>query len=348
MCYYRVKVVIVLKANRFLMPLISVFLCLILCSCGNKFIYQNDQKINFNYNNISAGACLYWIDESGVYFKQHDFLFNICRLDENGKTKLSSVDDSCSRIQVYGNDMYYYDSAILDNIYHFFKYDLSKDKKKKIATVKSKWIYDYLILDNSIFVVEGFDESLVKNLSVVSLKTGEKTEIEQNILGFGVYNGALHYATERGGVCTIYRYDSVKTEVASFSINGMNADKIYGINFANDSVLLFELFAPNITIYDFKTETVSSYPTRNPVDELIAFENSAFYICGDDETDTLYCLNLDTKETVKIQDFEAGIDLFVASDENAYVCFPSSDSEKIQRYSIDGKFEDIIIDKKAR
>ena len=338
-----------MKQNRLCVFLILISLCMVLCSCRSNFIYENCAQTNFNYNNISAGISPYWIDDNGVYFMQHNLGFDVCKIDQNGKTKIATISEPSSDIQVYGNNLYYFESEI--NQYVFIQYDLVDAQKECIATVNTERIYDYFLLDNSLFVVEGCDEDFIKSISSISLDNGEKKEIAHDIFAYGIINNTVHYLSKEDHTYSVCKYNSSSSEtviLGSFELNEEYDGEVESVNFTSDTILCvqndFEKDASIVSIYDYTARTLETCSFEGWIDEAVAFEDHAF-LCvsngvGDSWTYDIYCLNIETGEKTGIQSFSEDVDLFVASDENVYVSSVGFDG--IRRYSMDGNYKNIL------
>lgn len=327
------------KIISVIMIITVVFL---LCSCKNTQTYIKQDNINLNYNNISAGSGC-WLNNNFICLIKHNFGFDLSIVDDKSK-KIDTLSYSYEA-HLYNDKLYYFDTAGLNSTkYKFIEYDLNTQKKRNLATITAERVYDYYVANEYLYIVVGKNDSLIKDVVSIALDTSKQNTIEQNIFACGIVNGELNYITKEDLKYSVYKYntDNQKSElIGDFELNNkIYNDILLGVNFTSEYIAFAycdnEITKSKIYVYQYDN-TLNEYDFNGTIIEFIAYDKFAFFSADGD----VYRFDFDNKSAEKIAELSVDdISLFVGSDNEVYVA--SMDFNGIRRYSIDGKYEDVL------
>jgi len=330
--------------------LIFIFL-FTLSSCNSKQTYVKQDTINLNYNNISAGSGC-WMGNNFICSTEHNFSFDLYVTNTKGKHKITTLSYSYDA-HVYNDKLFYCDDGILSG-FEFFEYDLATGKSQKIATISAERIYEYYIVNDILYVEVGDDDTLVKDIVAILLDNGKRLTVAKNISVCGIVNNELNYIYQKDSKCSIYKYNADNEKsilIGEFKLK----HKIYssildGANFNSEYVAFVyrneETAESKIYVYKYDDDTLINYDFKGMISEFISYDKFAFFKADgntdDNPTEIIYRFNFNDSSTEKIIELPGYNSLFVGSDDDVYVS--STGFDGIRRYSVDGKYEDVILD----
>ena len=259
--------------------------------------------------------------------------------DNNGRHKITTLSYSYDA-QIIGEKLFYVDDGLLSG-YEFFEYDLKTKKTRKIATLNAKWIYNYYFLHDALYIEIGDDDSLIKDIVAMNLKTGEQITIAKNISACGIANNQLNYITEKDSNCSIYEYDIDNNKsllLGEFELSyNIFQDALVGVNFNPEYVAFAD---DKIYVYRYGDGTLSSYDFDGKINEFISYDKFAFFSANGN----IYRFNFDDNsiETIAKSSTEDSY-LFVGSDDEVYISFMELGG--IRRYYVNGEYEDVILNR---
>lgn len=323
--------------------IVMVMLCL-LCSCNNTQTYIKQDNINLNYNNISAGSGC-WIGNDFIYSIENNLVFNLYVTDIKGKHRIRTL-SYCYDAQVINDKLIYADDGISFGI-EFFEYDLKAEKTRKIATINAERIYTYYLVDDILYVEVGKDDSLIKDIVAITLKTGKQITVAKNISACGVVNNQLNYISQKNSNCSIYKYD-VKNDksvlIGGFELKHMMYNDILdGVNF-NSQYIAFvyrdeKTSKSRIYVYNYEKDTLKISDFPDVIYEFVSYDKFAFFKVESNSNEIVYRFNLSDNSIEKIVELPVYSSLFVGSDDEVYV---SSDFG-VRCYSAYGEYEEVIL-----
>lgn len=319
-------------------------LCL-LCSCNSTQRYIKQDNINLNYNNISAGTGC-WMDNNFIYSTEHNLGFDLYLIDYTNKKKIDTLSYSCNA-NLYNDKLYYLDNLGLSDInYKFIEYDLKNKRKKTIATIIAERIYNYFVIDEYLYVEVGDNDSLVRDIVCVTLDTNQRINVAQNIFSCGIVDGQLNYITQNDLKYSIYKYipdDEKSVLIGEFELTHQIVDGgLDGVNFNSKYIAFaysdYETTESKICVYLYDKNTLTSIDVGGAINEFISYDRFAFFSVDG----IIYRFNFNNNSTEKVIELPTDyVFLFVGSDDEVYVS--SAEFEGIRRYSVDGKYEDVIL-----
>lgn len=315
--------------------IVVAFCLLFMCSCSTSSdIYENQENINFNYNNISNYAG-FWLTTDSICISEHSIFATCFIVDKTSKKK---IDFGLGKIQQYGDKIYILEetSSFDDNRNFRFKlYDINSNKIEKIISVKN-WL-DFLVLNKSIYYLEEnwFDDVYTVSLNKLSLDSKERNTINNNVLSFGVIENSLCYMTKENNKILIFKYDAEeKTSIkyGEFLLEGANTELFNDyyyynvtISYTNNYVFIsrvdYEYETTSILRYSFKTSDLSNMTVDGDVNSFVSYDANSYFLNYSEtsKNSELFLLNNDTNEFTKIAEFKGMGSLFVGSDKGAYV-----------------------------
>ena len=350
--------------KRFLCLILSAVLCVIFSSCTNKNIkYVKQGNISFNYNNIFAGfgGPYFWVDENGVY-RVEDGILGVCSvINETGKRFFVPRHTPRTDMHTYNGELFFLASSDFVE-YSLVKYDISSKKETEIVTFQPEGIHQhqYCIFDNTLYVETGSNEEYVQNITAISLKTNEITNVANDVFWWGVADGAVRYIMRSNDEYKVYQYDAYNNTsffLGQFETELQNSEFFErGVNFTSDTVIL-ELYDPTnfilrMIVYNVKTGEISTHELSCRLNCLVAYDKYIFVATIEEsENDPptrknkLFRVCLENFQMEEIGDFYGDdIYLFVTSDNDVFVA--SSDFDEIYHCTSQGIGENILVNKK--
>ncbi|MBQ9107054.1 MAG: hypothetical protein IJY56_04095 [Clostridia bacterium] len=338
-------------SKRIICIALVIITLLTLCSCDKNQVYVKQDTIKLNYNNITTGGCLS-ITNDVVCFVKHNFGFDLYVIDTKGKHKITTLSYSYGT-HVYNDKLFYYDDGISSG-FEFFEYDLVTQKSKKIATISVERIYNYYVVDDVIYVEIGDNDTLVKDVVMISPDTGKQKTVANEVFACGIVEGKLNFITKKDNEYSIYGYSIESEQINLLGRFELEAE-IYEeyscyVNFNSKYITLVSKDEMNkeseIHIYKYENSSLISYNFKGAIRELIAYDKYAFLRADGKadasvSTEIIYRFNIYNLTIEKIAELSGYNELFVGSDDEVYVS--STDFDGIRRYSVDGKYEDVII-----
>ena len=322
---------------------IIIMLCL-LCSCNSTQTFIRQNNINLNYNNISAGSGC-WMDNNYICSTEHNFAFDLYLMDNTKKDKIDSLSYSYDA-HLYNNKLYYFDDVVLSSTkYEFIEYDLNTQKRKTIATITNERVYNYYIVDKYLYIEVGNNDSLIRDIVCISLDTNQQIIVAQNIFSSGIANGELNYITQKDLKYSVYKYNSNNEKsalIGEFELKHYIDDgALTGVNFNSEYIAFaysdYETTESKVYVYRYDDALVSR-DFDGTISEFISYDNFAFLSVDGN----IYRFNINDNSTERIAELSADdISLLVGSDDEVYVS--SVELNGIRRYSVDGKYEDVIL-----
>ncbi len=336
--------------------LIAILLAaMLLTACSTVYVPQ--QNINLNYNNLSAGEFYYWLENDYVIYSDtdQDYEYKYFIKTEKENTPLSSKETaSWEAVQAYGSYIYYsvaadeneenYDTADI------YRYDTATKNETYIA---SSPYFNNFFADNTYLYLINTQENFngtCYSADVISLETKELITQIPDIYTCGMRNGIFTYLKDTQDGFEIFEYypnTNKSQKIAGFTLPIINDITIYQtVNFTSQVMILesylTETEASQILIYDFNSGNLKTIDPPYSLEEIIAYENHAFCILWDWETDKYYLYSLDLKTYELLQLGRIGGDksLFVTSDEDVYLC---SWDDEIVHYNLDGTKEQVLV-----
>lgn len=318
-------------------------LCL-LCSCNSTQTFIRQNNINLNYNNISAGSGC-WMDNNYICSTEHNFAFDLYLMDNTKKDKIDSLSYSYDA-HLYNNKLYYFDDVVLSSTkYEFIEYDLYTQKRKTIATITNERVYNYYIVDKYLYIEVGNNDSLIRDIVCISLDTNQQIIVAQNIFSSGIANGELNYITQKDLKYSVYKYNSNNEKsalIGEFELKHYIDDgALTGVNFNSEYIAFaysdYETTESKVYVYRYDDALVSR-DFDGTISEFISYDKFAFLSVDGN----IYRFNINDNSTERIAELSADdISLLVGSDDEVYVS--SVELNGIRRYSVDGKYEDVIL-----
>lgn len=318
-------------------------LCL-LCSCNDTQTYIKQDNINLNYNNISAGSGC-WMDNNYICSTEHNFAFDLYLTDDKGKVKIDTLSYSYDA-HVYNNKLYYFDDIGLNSTkYEFTEYDLNTQKRKRIATITNERVYNYYVVDRYLYIEVGDNDSLIRDIVSISLDTNQQIIVAQNIFACGIVNGELNYITQKDLKYSVYKYNADNEKsvlIGKFELTHQIIDGgLSGVNFNSEYIAFDCTVAENekSRIYVYKyDDALLSFDFDGVISEFVSYDKFAFFSVDG----IIYRFSVNDNSTEIIVELSADdVSLFVGSDDEVYVS--SMEFNGIRRYSVDGKYVDVIL-----
>ncbi len=321
--------------------LVCVILCLILCACSDNRTYIKQDEINFNYNNISAGSPSYWIEGDAFFYSQHNFVFDIYKMNDNGRQQIASSSNPDVDFHVYDGKLYYDNTAsFLDDTYIIKSYDLTTRKTSTVAKIKTERLCNYFIVGDIIFAETGYEENFQRDLQCVSLKTEETAMIAKNIVTCGIVNDKIRYVKQINDSYSVFEYDEVNNRsisLGTFNIKLSANEEISPFaNFTLDKVIL-TVDDSRLLIFNISDSTLKTCTPGQSVYSAVAYSDYLFFT----DNNSLSRLCIDTLEIEKIAEFRDITNVFVTSDDDAYISILGKD--EILHCTSDGVCETVVI-----
>ncbi len=315
-----------------------------------------------NYNNISARAGVrIWLTQDAAYFLEDNLFQHYFKVSAQGKEMLvQNNGGGFGEIEVYGNTAIILDHDISINpersIYRFRMLDLGTKKTKTIAKVEN--VEKFLYLDGNIFALcyEAREDEFVYSIKMISVPDGQISDIATSVFAIGVRNGKATYIEKTGNIFTVYEYsvlEKMSRLVGECSIPLAYGEALLeGVNFTSDYIVMAvrnsEEFTSRIIMYSVETNEVVSRIVDFYVDEMVAFDETAFILGTRDfqseskfQVNKLYSVNLATVNIEEIVEIMGRPEIFVTSDNDAYIL--QGGYSKTEHYSTSGKKADPFI-----
>lgn len=335
--------------------LVCIFLTVVLLTACST-VYVPQENINLNYNNLSAGDFYYWLENDYVIYSDtnKDYEYTYFMKTDKENVQLSSKETAAwETVQVYGSYIYYsvatdeneenYDAADI------YRYDTAAKTETYIATASyfSNFFVDasYLYLVNS---QENFNGTCYST-NIISLETQETVTQISDIYTCGMRNGNFTYLKDTQEGFEIFEYlpkTNQSKKIGTVALPITNDITVYKtVNFTHKVMilesLLAETFTSQILIYEFNSGTLKTIDTPYALDGMIAYENHAFCILSDWDSNKhyLYSLDLETYQLLQLGRIGGDKSLFVTSDEDVYLC----GWDEIVRYNLDGTKEQVLV-----
>ena len=332
-----------------------VLLCVGLCSCADSGIfYEPQDHISFNYNNISTGNTAYWIDTDAVYYQQHDLLFNVYMIKEDGQRKLTSA-AGVGELQVYNGKLYFLDLEKDTEKFVLCEYDVNAGKKKEVVAFEAETVLGYYLLENRMYVVTRGNGELKENVKVVLLETNAVEDVASDTFACGVFDGKFAYVAATDGVYNAYQYDGLNNEttlIGSFEISlGVSETLCDAVSFTSDAIL----FAVNdeanmrsrLLVYNISDALLEEYAVNGYVNNAVAYNEYAFvsvteklYSDSNLQNNKVYRFCIESFEYSEIAELDGILSMFMTSDDDVYIS--STAFEGIVHYSSGGEKEDVL------
>lgn len=317
----------------------------LLCSCNSTQTYIKQNNISLNYNNISAGSGC-WMDNNFICSTEHNFAFDLYLTDDKGKVKIDTLSYSYDA-HLYNNKLYYFDDIGLNSTkYEFTEYDLNTQKRKSIATITNERVYNYYVLDRYLYIEVGDNDSLIRDIVSISLDTNQQITVAQNIFSSGIVNGELNYISQNDLKYSVCKYDSDNEKsvlIGEFELTHQIVDGgLDGVNFNSEYIAfdctVAETEKSRIYVYKYDDDALLSFDFNGAIHEFVSYDKFAFFSVDG----IIYRFNFNNNSTEKVIELPTDyVSLFVGSDDEVYVS--STEFEGIRRYSVDGKYEDVIL-----
>ena len=273
----------------------AMFLCLLyLCSCSTgSAIYEVQEKIRMNYNNISNYND-FWMTSDSLCYLDDSLVQKYFLVDKNSKTRIGTNSGHGSgKIQKYDNKIYILDeSNVIDEYNSEFElkvYDVISKTTTKICSIKN--CDNFLVLDEAVYYLE---YNWVDGIRTMALKkslidfSGHNT-IGTEVLSFGVIENNLFYVTEEKNMVVIFRYnDETKSSIkcGEFSLETINTKNFrdsvkvsYTSNYVLFSWVDYENKASMISKYSFKNNILNNINVEGYIDGFVAYDTYSYFIC---------------------------------------------------------------------
>lgn len=329
----------------------------LLTACSTVYVPQ--ENINLNYNNLSAGDFYYWLENDYVIYSDtnKDYEYTYFMKTDKENVPLSSKETAAwETVQVYGSYIYY-SVAVDENEENYdaadiYRYDTAAKTETYIATASyfSNFFVDasYLYLVNS---QENFNGTCYST-NIISLETQETVTQISDIYTCGMRNGNFTYLKDTKDGFEIFEYllktnKSQKIGTVTLPVT-TNINIHETVNFTSQNMILEAAFTESdvsqILIYNFNDGTLKTIDTPYFLCEIIAYDNHAFCMLDDWDSNKyyLYSLNLETFELLQLGRIGGDKSLFVTSDEDVYLC----GWDEIVRYNLDGTKEKALLKSK--
>lgn len=317
-------------------------------------ILNEDVSFSINYNNISAGYSSYWVADNKVYFTDCiGYLYPYYEITKKGKEKIAFVGGPSSHgIQTYGDKIYIYD--VYGNRVRIREY-LASTKAKTSTIIANKLseevgrILQCFVIEDCAYVLT--HENSIKTLTKISLDTKAFEEICTDIISVGVMNNSVVYLTEKENIYNVFKYDPKtlsSTLIGEFFSDIYTSGLFVDGNYTSNNIVLFdadyEYNTTKIVVYNLYDKSLKEINVEFVVDSMIAYENTAFCIFKTEfhnessykDKNVLYKMDIDSGTFEKLDDIEGMVDLFVTSDDDAFVS--SSSFDGLRHYKSNGEY----------
>ena len=204
---------------------------------------------------------------------------------------------------------------------------------------------NYYIVDKYLYIEVGNNDSLIRDIVCISLDTNQQIIVAQNIFSSGIANGELNYITQNDLKYSVYKYNSNNEKsalIGEFELKHYIDDgALTGVNFNSEYIAFaysdYETTESKVYVYRYDDALVSR-DFDGTISEFISYDKFAFLSVDGN----IYRFNINDNSTERIAELSADdISLLVGSDDEVYVS--SVELNGIRRYSVDGKYEDVIL-----
>ncbi len=318
--------------------LLSILILLFLSSCStNSNVYQTQDGITFNYNNIGTSSGIWLTNESICYLE--DMLWqNYYLVSDNKKERICSNNGyGFGRIQHYGDKIYMLDCCTYideqNSDYLLKYYDVEQKKVNDIITIRN--CDEFFVLNNDIFYLRHYwlDDMQKLSLKMYSTNSNIHTSINDSVLSFGVIGNDVYYVTEKNSIISIFRYDKgngSSVECGKFALETEDVESFreyVNISYTPKYVMFSLSGLQNNTsmIWKFTLEdsSVEKFDFDGNITTFISYNECSYFVAYDSNQDkensTIYRLTNKTGETSKMGQFSGYCGLFVGSDYGVYV-----------------------------
>ncbi len=327
----------------------SIGLLLGFSGCSKYYPPDPSEEFGYNYNNISAKNCAFWLTEEGLFgIENRLFSTKYYMVSENGiKDIFVSDKPNSSKVLPYQNRLYMLDWLDGSGYWLHF-YDRDTETHTGLGSVSL--VQRYFAVGENLYYWQRYldGENEVQPLWVCATGDGSKFKIAPSVLSAGVIGEMPAYIVQEDELFQIYVYDA---ETQTSELIGEFTSEIpelggvdYFVNFTSEMVILFigRDDACKMVCYDLKESQLREYPMTAWVGSFVAYEDYAFMVVThdlepemEDWENTLFrvCLKDGTME--EVVQLRGIVETFVTSDDYVYV-ITSKNLKKLYRYDANG------------